>query len=99
MKIITKIVFLLCCIALLAVGKASATHNRAGEIVYKHISGYRYQIIVYTYCYTLTEADRDELEVDCGDGTGTITVKRDGKGTLLDEINALSFTYLKKNVY
>ena len=80
-------------------GKASATHNRAGEIVYKHISGYRYQIIVYTYCYTLTEADRDELEVDCGDGTDKIIVKRDGKGTLLDEVNALSFTYLKKNVY
>ena len=99
MRIIPKIIFLLCCIAIFSVGKASATHNRAGEIIYKHISGYRYQIIVYTYCYTLTEADRDELEVDCGDGTGKITVKRDGKGTLLDEINALSFTYLKKNVY
>lgn len=99
MKIIPKILFLLCCIALFGAGKASATHNRAGEITYKHISGYRYQIIVYTYCYTLTEADRDELEVDCGDGTGTITVKREGNGTLLDEINALSFTYLKKNVY
>ena len=98
MKIITKIVFLLCCIAFLTVGSASATHNRAGEIVYKHISGYRYQIIVYTYCYTLTEADRDELEVDCGDGTGKVTVKRTSE-TFLDEVNALSFSYLKKNVY
>ena len=76
MKIITRIVLLLCCIAFLTAGSASATHNRAGEIVYKHISGYRYQIIVYTYCYTLTEADRDQLEVDCGDGTGKITVTR-----------------------
>ena len=99
MKIIPKILFLLCCIAFLGAGKATATHNRAGEITYKHISGYRYQIIVYTYCYTLTEADRAELEVDCGDGTGKITVTREGNGTLLDEINAMSFTYLKKNVY
>ena len=99
MRILPKIIFLLCCIAVLTAGKAAATHNRAGEIVYKHISGYRYQIIVYTYCYTLTEADRDELEVDCGDGTDKIIVTRDGKGTLLDEVNAMSFTYLKKNVY
>ncbi|MBO4371976.1 MAG: hypothetical protein J5826_03500, partial [Bacteroidales bacterium] len=47
-----------------------ATHNRAGEIVYKHISGYKYKLIIYTYCYTLTDADRDELELDCGDGSG-----------------------------
>ncbi len=80
-------------------GNALATHNRAGEIVYKHISGYRYQIIVYTYCYTETQADRDELEVDCGDGTGKITVYREGSGTKLDELNSMSFTYLKKNVY
>ena len=99
MKIIPKILFLLCCIALFGAGKASATHNRAGEITYKHISGYRYKINVITYCYTLTEADRAELEVDCGDGTGKITVTREGNGTLLDEINAMSFTYLKKNVY
>lgn len=99
MRIASKIIFLLSVLTFLMTGNASATHNRAGEIVYKHISGYHYQIIVYTYCYTLTEADRDELEVDCGDGTGTITVTRDGKGTLLDEVNALSFTYLKKNVY
>ncbi len=99
MKIISKIYLLLSIIAFLTVGTASATHNRAGEITYKHISGYRYQIIVYTYCYTLTEADREKLEVDCGDGTGKVTVTRDGNGTLLDDINSVSFTYLKKNVY
>ncbi|MCR5455209.1 MAG: gliding motility-associated C-terminal domain-containing protein [Bacteroidales bacterium] len=99
MKIISKILLLMSVVALFTAGTASATHNRAGEITYKHISGYRYQIIVYTYCYTLTEADRQELEVDCGDGTGKITVTRDGNGTILDDENAMSFSYLKKNVY
>lgn len=98
MKIISKIAFLMLSVMLIAAGTASATHNRAGEIVYKHLSGYRYEIIVYTYCYTLTEADRDELEVDCGDGTGKVTVKRT-KSNLLDDIDSKSFSFLKKNEY
>lgn len=89
---------LLAAIMLCIAVKAFATHNRAGEIVYQHISGYKYKIIVYTYCYTLTEADRDDLEVDCGDGTGKITVKRISK-TNLDDINTISYSNLCKNVY
>ena len=61
-----------------------ATHNRAGEIVYKHISGYKYKLIIYTYCYTLTDADRDELELDCGDGSGKEVLRRTSK-TFLDD--------------
>jgi gliding motility-associated-like protein len=75
-----------------------ATHNRAGEIVYKHISGYKYQITIYTYCYTQTEADRESLELDCGDGTGKITLPRISK-SILDNNETLSFSYLCKNVY
>ena len=75
-----------------------ATHNRAGEIVYKHISGYKYQITIYTYCYTQTEADRKSLELDCGDGTGKSTLPRISK-SILDNNETLSFSYLCKNVY
>lgn len=49
-----------------------ATHNRAGEIRYRHISGYTYEITMVTYTYTLSQADRPELEVQWGDGTSSI---------------------------
>lgn len=49
-----------------------ATHNRAGEIRYRHISGYTYEITMVTYTYTLSQADRPELEVKWGDGTSSI---------------------------
>ncbi|MCQ2250548.1 MAG: gliding motility-associated C-terminal domain-containing protein [Bacteroidales bacterium] len=97
MKILTKVLIL----ALIMLGIAThchATHNRAGEIVYEHIAGYRYKIIVYTYCYTQTEADRDELEVDCGDGTEKLLVKRTSK-TTLDDIGSKNYSFLCKNIY
>ncbi|NSW46239.1 MAG: gliding motility-associated C-terminal domain-containing protein [Bacteroidales bacterium] len=49
-----------------------ATHNRAGEIRYRHLSGYTYEITMVTYTYTLSQADRPELEVQWGDGTSSI---------------------------
>lgn len=97
MKLSLKKAFMLVFLFFVAV-QAFATHNRAGEIVYKHIKGYTYKIIIYTYCYTQTEADRDELELDCGDGTGKMTLKRISK-TSLDDNESLSFSFLCKNVY
>ncbi len=47
---------------------AFATHERAGEITYKHISGLTYEFTVTTYTYTPSPADRDSLEVKWGDG-------------------------------
>lgn len=49
-----------------------ATHNRAGEIRYRHLNGYTYEITMVTYTYTLSQADRQELEVNWGDGTSSI---------------------------
>ena len=48
------------------------THNRAGEITYRHISGYTYEITLITYTYTLSPADRPELLIHWGDGTSSI---------------------------
>jgi len=67
-----------------------ATHNRAGEIVYQHVSGYTYKITVYTYTYTLSDADRDTLEVQWGDNTKQ-KVNRIEKIDLPD--------YYRRNVY
>ena len=89
---------LLLVVMLSVVNQSFATHNRAGEIVYQHISGYKYKIIIYTYCYTQTEADRDELELDCGDGSDKMTLPRISK-TYFDNEDVMSFSYLCKNVY
>jgi len=60
-------------IALLFITMASfATHNRAGEITYKHISGLTYEIRLITYTYHPSPADRPELTIDWGDGTDEI---------------------------
>ena len=68
-KILSVIVFLFVSIVV------SATHNRAGEITYRHVSGYIYEITIITYTYTPSEANksRDVLTLQWGDGTsGTI---------------------------
>ena len=49
-----------------------ATHNRAGEITYRHISGYTYEITILTYTYSPSPADRPSLEVNWGDGSSSI---------------------------
>lgn len=49
-----------------------ATHNRAGEITYRHLSGFTYEFTVVTYTKLSGEsegADRPKLEIFWGDGT------------------------------
>ncbi len=48
-----------------------ATHNRAGEITYQHVSGNTYKITLITYTYTPSAANesRDSLTMIWGDGT------------------------------
>jgi hypothetical protein len=41
---------------------APATHNRAGEITYRHLENFKYELTITTYTYTLSPADRRELE-------------------------------------
>jgi hypothetical protein len=51
------------------VNSARATHYRAGEITYKQLVAYTYEISVITYTDPVnTGADRTELEVNYGDG-------------------------------
>ncbi len=48
-----------------------ATHNRAGEITYEHISGNTYKITLITYTYTPSAANesRNQLTIQWGDDT------------------------------
>lgn len=53
---------------------ALATHQRAGEITYRHVSGLTYEFTIITYTYTPSAADRPEIDVIWGDGNySTIT--------------------------
>ena len=55
-----------------------ATHNRGGEITYKHISGYTYEITVTTITYSESAADRCELEISYGDGSTEVVSRTNG---------------------
>ncbi|MDQ3048921.1 MAG: gliding motility-associated C-terminal domain-containing protein [Bacteroidota bacterium] len=72
--LLSLFVFLTC------IGSAFATHNRAGEITYRHISGYTYEITVTTYTNIAPSivADRCELDVYFGDGDSALVSRING---------------------
>ncbi|QQR97487.1 MAG: hypothetical protein IPK18_11580 [Sphingobacteriales bacterium] len=64
-----KILFIL--LSVFLIQHAFATHNRAGEITYRHITGYTYEFTVTTYTKLSGEsegADRPRLQIVWGDG-------------------------------
>ncbi|MCQ2286373.1 MAG: gliding motility-associated C-terminal domain-containing protein [Bacteroidales bacterium] len=73
-----------------------ATHQRAGEITYKHITGLTYEFTIVTYTYTPSLADRPELEVVWGDGS-TEVIERTNKVNLANEIS--KNTYVAKHTF
>ncbi len=90
MKIVIIILLLINTVSLYA------THNRAGEIRYRHKGGYTYEITMVTYTYSLSQADRPELEVSWGDGTSSI-VPRVSKIELADYY--IKNTYIGEHTY
>ena len=69
----------------------SATHQRAGEITYRHISGLTYEFTVTTYTYTPSLADRPEIDVYWGDGSFN-TIYRSDMTALANEITRNTYT-------
>lgn len=55
---------------------AYATHNRAGEIIYRHIGGNTYEFTVFTYTKVDAPADRPTLPISWGDGSPMDTLER-----------------------
>ena len=49
-----------------------ATHERAGEIIYKHIDGLTYEVTILTYTYSPSPADRPQLTIMWGDETSSV---------------------------
>lgn len=84
---------------------AFATHQRAGEITYRHISGLTYEVIVVTYTYSTSPADRCELEVFWGDGTSDIIPRINGPsgftpgGIPCNHLGEIVDTLIRKNIY
>lgn len=105
MKIYTmkKIFFLL--VLIIGSFSAFATHNRAGEITYKHISGFKYKITVTTYTSIApgVSADRCDLMVYFGDGDSASASRINGSSSLcafpVGDGEPIAGTYTKKNIY
>lgn len=71
---------------------AFATHQRAGEISYTHISGLTYRFTIITYTYTPSPADRPEIEVFWGDGTSSV-IQRYSKVNMDNNISKNTYIY------
>ena len=79
----------------LILSQAWATHNRAGEIIYKRLEKYKFEIQVITYTETgQNNADRQELGVDYGDGTGIDSIPRTTKND-----DFLGYKDIRQNIY
>ena len=59
-------------------GPLMATHQRAGEITFRYISGTTYEVTIVTYSYAPSPADRYELQIDWGDKTKTVLARKNG---------------------
>ncbi len=68
------------------------THQRAAEIMYKHIEGLTYEVSIITYVYTPSPADRPELTIHWGDGSSSVLL-RTTKINLPDNISLNKYEY------
>ncbi len=57
---------------ILVSSSAFATHNRAGEITFKLISGYTYEVTITTFTFTQSAANRSQLGVEWGDNSSSV---------------------------
>ena len=76
-----------------------ATHQRAGEITYKHISGSTYEVTIVTYSYAPSPADRFELLINWGDNTSTTLPRSNGPLGSLGYTGEIVGPDIKKNLY
>lgn len=80
-----------------------ATHNRAGEITYRLISGFTYEVTITTYTKQSSPADRCDLTIHFGDGDSAIFFRINGTtntlcGPTIPDGEVVG-TNIKKNVY
>ena len=98
-KILTRSLYFLSLVFAFLSGTLNlhATHYRAGEITYKQLVAYTFEITVITYTDpTNVGADRAELEVNFGDGKSKLVPRSNGSGQIINpDLN----NRIKKNIY
>jgi len=84
---------------------AFATHQRAGEITYRHIKDLTYEVTITTYTFAPSAADRCELTINWGDGVNTILPRNNGQsgitpaGIPCDHVGEMVGKDIRKNIY
>ena len=83
-----------------------ATHQRAGEITYRYISGLTYEATIITYSYEKSSADRNELDIQWGDGQTSTLTRINGPAGLnpyslvyCEHLGEVVGTFIKRNEY
>ena len=69
---------LLIFLGIMTSGSLLATHNRAGEITYRWLTGLTYEVTITTYTRESAPAYRCELEIEWGDGSTDILRRSNG---------------------
>ena len=76
-----------------------ATHQRAGEISFKYISGLTYEVTIVTYSYAPSPADRFELTINWGDNTSSVLPRNNGPLGSQGYMGEIVGPDIKKNLY
>lgn len=66
---LSKVKYAVFCVLLCVTVNAFATHNRAGEITYRQLNGFTYEVTIITYTKISSPADRPKLLMNWGDNT------------------------------
>jgi hypothetical protein len=74
-----------------------ATHNRAGEITFTHVTGLTYEVTVVTYVKESSTAERPNLGIFWGDGTSLDSIERVSQISLGNDIE--KNTYIAEHTY
>ena len=99
-----KVLFILLFI-FICLGQSFATHQRAGEITYRYISGLTYEVTIITYSYAPSTADRPELDITWGDGQVNTLQRVNGPpgvnpaGIFCEHLGETVGPDIKKNLY
>jgi len=78
-----------------------STHNRAGQITYRHIAGLEYEITILT-CTDISSpnnADRPFLPIDWGDGSPADSIARTGNGTIITPFVSKENRYVANHIF
>lgn len=81
--------------------QSTATHNRAGEVTYTHISGFTYEIKIVTCTKSTVIADREWLSIDWGDNPNALVLDSLQRNSIesMPEIQSQINTYIGRHTY